>query len=156
MTSDSTWRPLLTVTSHPSRFPTPRSLWLVGLAAGARVNAIKPERLLSDMEASGQRRTYGMGDYCDPSVARLGALEIESIYAVKAKAGSEGKVMVRPGTYGGWGWDGPAIDQWLGMLLATDQGANKVSKLSRAQAAERHLVIVLVPSAQQASAFRWA
>jgi hypothetical protein len=64
---------------------------------------------------------------------------------VKAKAGSEGVVMVRPGTYGGWGWDGAAIGRWLGEFLASDQGENELSKLGRAQAAERHLAIVLDP-----------
>lgn len=34
-------------------------------------------------------------------------------------------------------------DKWLGKFFASDQAANKVSKLGRATAAERHLVIVL-------------
>jgi hypothetical protein len=128
--------------------PNSESLWLVGLAAGARVSAIKPgelRRLLGELEASGQWRAYDVGDYRDPFVARLGALGIESVYAVKAKAGSEGKVMVRAGTYGGLGWDGAAIDQWLGKFLDSDRGKNKLSKLGRAQAADRHLAIVLDP-----------
>src|SRR5207247_507529 len=123
-------------------------LWLVGLAATARVNAIRPDdlrRLLSDLEASGRRSAHDMGDYQDPFVARLRVLGVESVYAVKAKAGSEGMVMVEAGTYGGWGWDGVAIDRWLGELLASDQGKNKLGKLGRAQAAERHLVIVIDP-----------
>jgi hypothetical protein len=126
--------------------PSSSSLWLIGLAAGARVSAISPNELrwlLSDLEASGRRRAYDMGDYHDPFVARLGALGIESVYAVKAKAGSEGMVLVHPGTYGGWGWDGPAIDGWLDELLTSDRGANKLGKLGRANANERHLVIVL-------------
>jgi hypothetical protein len=122
------------------------SLWLVGLAAGARVSAISPDdlrQLLSELEASGRRNTHDLGDYRDPFVARLRALGIESVYAVKAKAGSEGMVMVRPGTYGGWGWDGAAIDRWLAEFLVSNQGINKVSKLGRARAAQRHLFIVL-------------
>jgi hypothetical protein len=128
--------------------PDSDSLWLVGLAATARVNAIKPgdlRRLLGDLKASGRRNAHNIGDYHDPFVARLGSLGIESVYAVKAKAGSEGMVMVRAGTYGGWGWDGAAIDRWLDEFLDTAQGKNKLSKLGRAQAAERHLVIVLNP-----------
>jgi hypothetical protein len=128
--------------------PNSESLWLVGLAAGARVSAIKPgelRRLLGELEASGRRNAYSIGDYHDPFVARLGALGIESVYAGKAKAGSEGMVMVQAGTYGGWGWDGTAIDQWLGEFLASDQGKNKLGKLGRAEAAERHLAIVLDP-----------
>jgi hypothetical protein len=54
-------------------------------------------------------------------------------------------VMVQAGTYGGWGWDGAAIDRWLGELLASDQGKNKLGKLGRTHAAERHLVIVIDP-----------
>ena len=121
---------------------------LVGLAADARISAIKPgelRRLLDELEAGGRRNSYNIGDHHDPFVARLGALGIESVYAVKAKAGSGGKVMVQAGTYGGWGWDGTAIDRWLGEFLASDQGKNKLDKLGRAKAAERHLVIVLDP-----------
>ena len=72
-----------------------------------------------------------------------GSAGIESVHAVKAKAGFEGKVMVQAGTYGGWEWDGTATDRWLGDFLASDQGKNKLGKLGRAVAAERHLVIVL-------------
>jgi hypothetical protein len=128
--------------------PNSESLWLVGLAADARISAIKPgelRRLLDELEASGRRNAYNIGDYHDPFVARLGALGIESVYAVKAKAGSEGKVMVQAGSYGGWGWDGTATDRWLGEFLASDQGKNKLGKLGRAEAGERHLVIVLDP-----------
>jgi hypothetical protein len=126
--------------------PNSTQTWSVGLAAGARVNAIKPDelrRLLGELEASGRRSAHGMGDLRDPFVMRLGTLGIESIYGRKAKAGSEGTVMVKAGTYGGWGWDGAAIDQWLDDFLASDQGINKLTKLGRAQVAERHLVIVL-------------
>jgi hypothetical protein len=35
--------------------------------------------------------------------------------------------------------------RWLGEFLASAQGINKLSKLRRAQAAQRHLVIVLDP-----------
>lgn len=128
--------------------PNSSSLWLVGLAAGARVNTIRPDdlrRLLGELEASGRRDAHNMGDYRDPFVARLRALGIESVYAVKAKRGSEGMVMVQAGTYGGWGWDGAAIDRWLGDFLDSDQGINKLNKLSRAQAAQRHLAVVLDP-----------
>jgi hypothetical protein len=126
--------------------PGSKSLWLVGLAADARVRAITPDelrRLLGDLEAAGRRSAQNIGDYRDPFVARLGALGIESVYAVKAKARSEGRVMVRPGVYGGWGWAGPAIDGWLDDLLASGRGANKLDKLARAAATERHLAIVL-------------
>jgi hypothetical protein len=124
------------------------SLWLVGLAAGVRVGAIRPDdlrRLLGELEAGGRRNAHDIGDYRDRFVARLRALGIESVYAVKAKAGSQGTVLVRPGTYGGWGWDGAAIDRWLGEFLASHQGINKLGKLGRARAAQRHLAVVLDP-----------
>jgi hypothetical protein len=128
--------------THPSSTLT----WSVALAAGARVRAISPDalgRLLSDLEASERRSARGWGDMHDPFVARLGALRIESIYGRKAAAGAEGKVVVQAGTYGGWEWNGTAIDEWLDQFFASAQGINKLSKLARAQAAERHLAIVL-------------
>jgi hypothetical protein len=128
--------------------PDSPSRWLVGLAATARVNAIRPDdlrRLLGELEASGRYNAHNIGDYRDPFVARLQALGIESVYAWKAKAGTEGMVMVLAGSYGGLGWDGAAIDRWLGEFLDSDQGKNKLSKLGRAHAVERHLVIVLDP-----------
>jgi hypothetical protein len=131
--------------------PGSKSLWLVGLAPSARVSAIRhPElrRLLGDLEADGRRRALDLGDYRDPFVARLRALGIESVSAVKANAGYEGTALVGPGAYGGWGWDGPTIDRWLGELLASDRGANKLGKLGRAAATQRHLVIVLDPFSQ--------
>jgi hypothetical protein len=123
--------------------------WQVGLAADARVNAIRPAallELLSDMEQAGRWRALSMGDYRDPFVERLRQLGIESVYGFKTKPGRGGAVTVGPGFYGGRGWNATAIDAWLGNLLASSQGANKVSKLARAiNAAERHLVIVLDP-----------
>jgi hypothetical protein len=128
--------------------PNSESLWLVGLAAGARVSAISPDdlrRLLDELEATGRRNAHDLGDYRDPFVARLRTMGIESVYAVKAKAGSEGTVLVQAGTYGGWGWDGAAIDRWLAEFLVSNQGINKLRKLGRAQAAQRHLAVVLDP-----------
>jgi hypothetical protein len=139
--ASSTERRLSSVT-----LPNSTLTWSVGLAAGARVNAISPNdlrRLLGGLEASGRRRAVDMGSYRDPFVARLRELGVESVYAWKAKAGREGTVVVHPGIYGEWGWNGPTIDQWLGELLASDQGVNKLGKLDRATASERHLVIVL-------------
>jgi hypothetical protein len=138
------------------RLPNSTFSWTVRLAAGARVRAIEPDKLfplLSDMEASGRRRALDTGDPRDPVVAHLRALRIESVCAVPAKAGSEGKIRVLPGSYGGWGWGGPAIDEWLETFFASDQGVNKLRKLGRAAAAERHLSSCLTPSARQALAF---
>jgi hypothetical protein len=125
------------------------ALWLVGLTAGAQVSSLsskeKLSSLLADLEAEGRTNALDIGDYRDPFVMRLGALGIESASAVTPKAGREGTVMVRPGVYGGFGWSGSAIDTWLDELLASDRGVNKVRKLGRADASERHLAIVLDP-----------
>ena len=51
--------------------------------------------------------------------------------------------MVSADTYGGSGWTGSDVDDWLQALLASTQGANKRMKLARATAAERHLVVEL-------------
>ena len=45
--------------------------------------------------------------------------------------------------YGGFAWQGQVIDTWLAKFLASPQGVNKLEKLCRARASERHLVIVL-------------
>ncbi len=121
--------------------------WQVGLAADARVNAISPPKLLellSDLESNGRWRALNRGDSSDPFVDRLAALGIESAYAFKAKPESRGLVRVGPGFYFGREWGGAAIDSWLAGFLASDTGANKVTKLGRAvHADERHLVLVL-------------
>jgi hypothetical protein len=146
-TSDSTWRLLPNAASHRSPYPGSVFLWLIGLAATARVNAIRPDELrglLRDLEANGRRSAHNIGDYQDPFVTAPGARDRVGLRG-EAKTGSEGMVMVQAGTYGGWGWDGVAIDRWLSELLASDQGKNKLGKLGRAQAAERHLVIVIDP-----------
>ena len=63
--------------------------------------------------------------------------------------------MVQAGTYGGWGWDGTGIDRWLGEFLTSDRGRNKLGKLGRAEATERHFVIVLDLCSPPALASRW-
>lgn len=84
-----------------------------------------------------------------PVIHRTITKALELVYGFKAKPGRGGVVTVGPGFYGGRGWDGTAIDAWLGSFMASSQGLHKVSKLTRAiNAAERHLVIVLDPSSQ--------
>jgi len=53
--------------------------------------------------------------------------------------------------YGGFAWQGQVIDTWLAKFLASPQGVNKLEKLCRARASERHLVIVLDSFSQPAS-----
>jgi hypothetical protein len=126
--------------------PGSDSFWRVQLAANARVRAIIPSDLLTllrDLEVHGRRSAHNIGDYSDPFVRRLADVGIESVYADRAKQGSEGVIMVSAGVYGGWGWDGGAISDWLGALFASPQGVNKLSKLRNTNARQQHLAIVL-------------
>jgi hypothetical protein len=130
------------------RLPSSRLFWLVHLASTARVRAVSEEvlrALLSDLEAAGMRSASDMGDsFRDPFVQRLRDLRIESVHGFDAKTGGEGTVIVEAGSYGGWGWPGSVVDDWLQALLQSPRGVNKLKKLARATtAAQRHLVVVL-------------
>jgi hypothetical protein len=132
-----------------SRYPVPslNSLWSVRPTDDARVGDLSRRRaelrqLLSDLEAQGARYAHAMGDYRNPVVKRLRALGIASVY--RLSTGRGGGVVMGSDAYGGFGWDGPAIDAWLDGFLASDRGIKKLEKLGRAEhAAERHLVFVL-------------
>ena len=131
-----------------SRYPVPgpNSLWPVRLTDDARVRDLSRRhdelrQLLSDLEAQGARHAHDMSDYQNPVVQRLCDLRIASVYRLSAERG--GGVVMGSDAYGGYGWDGPVIDAWLDGLLASSQGINKLEKLGRATAAERHLVSVL-------------
>lgn len=125
--------------------PELASGWAISLADDARVkDATRPEvlrQLLSEIEARGLRYAHDLGDFRDPLTKELQSLGIASVYRLgKEKAGT---VLVMAGAYGGAGWDGQAIDLWLEGFIASPQGVNKLGKLGRAEAAERHLAIVL-------------
>jgi hypothetical protein len=131
------------------RLPSLRMCWIVRLSSTARVRSVDKEALqslLSDLEVAGKRHASDMGDaFRDPSVQRLRNLAIETVWGYDPKPGREGTAMVRAGTYGAFGWTGSDVDDWLQALLASTQGVNKLKKLARATAAERHLVVVLDP-----------
>lgn len=121
--------------------------WLVTPASGARVNVMKSgdlRLLMHDLEADGRWSVHCQGDYLDPFVQRLRALRIDSIFSWAAGARKE-TVMAGSRVYGGWGWDGAATGAWLEDFLASPLGMNKLGKLGRARATERHLVIMLDP-----------
>jgi hypothetical protein len=68
---------------------------------------------------------------------------------VSADAARQGRVILSPGTYGGWEWGGAATDSWLAEFLASPRGINKVVKLRSVSKADQwHLVIVLDPRSQ--------
>ena len=132
-----------------SSFPLPslRMSWLVRLSPTARVQTLGEEvrSLLRDLEAAGRRSASDIGNiFEDPYVQRLRDLGIQTLYGYDPKPGQEATVMVSAGTYGGLGWTGSDVDEWLRALLQSPQGVNKLEKLARATtAAQRHLVIVL-------------
>lgn len=130
-----------------SSFPMPglSSRWSVRLTDQARVRAAgRPDKLqplLGDLETRGVRYAHDRGDYRDPVVMRLRELGIAAVY--RLSTGRGGSVVLGTDAYGGFEWDGPAIDAWLDELLTSDLGASKLAKLGRANAPERHLAIVL-------------
>jgi hypothetical protein len=132
-----------------ARYPLPglNFLWSVHLADNARVGPLirrhdELRQLLCDLEARGERRAHSMGDYRSEAVQLLRALGIGSVYRLSTQRG--GGVVMGNDAYGGFGWDGSAIDAWLDGLLTSRQGINKRDKLGRAKhAVERHLVVVL-------------
>jgi hypothetical protein len=99
--------------------------------------------LLGDLAAAGRVDLHALHDVDDPFAVRLERLGIESVRATAANPGYEGTVVVGAGSYGALGMDGPGVDRWLGALLASEQGINKLDKLSRAGAAQRHLAVVI-------------
>jgi hypothetical protein len=123
--------------------------WLVAPASDARVNDMKTgdlRLLMYEMEKQGRWGVHRHGDYRDAIVRRLRELRVESVYSwVPAGGRVAGIVMVDSRIYGGWGWNGAATGEWLGTFLDSEQGGNKLGKLDRASAAERHLVVVLDP-----------
>ena len=127
--------------------PSLRMSWLVRLSPTARVQTLGEEvrSLLRDLEAVGRRSASDIGDiFEDPYVQRLRDLGVQTVYGYDPKPGQEATVMVSAGTYGGLGWTGSDIDDWLQALLQSPQGVNKLKKLARATtAAQRHLVVVL-------------
>jgi hypothetical protein len=126
------------------RLPGVTSLWSVRLTDAARVKELSRRdelrQLLRKLEAHGERSAHDRGDYRDPIVAQLRALGVASACRLSTERAG---VMMGTGAYAGFAWQGPAIDAWLGGVLASDTGMNKLKKLARAAAAERHLVIVL-------------
>ena len=123
--------------------------WLVAPASDARVNEVKTgdlRLLMYEMEKQGRWGAHRQGDYGDEIVRQLRELRVESVYSwVPAGGRAAGAVMVDSRVYGGWGWDGAATCEWLDTFLASKQGGNKLGKLDRTCAAERHLVVMLDP-----------
>jgi hypothetical protein len=119
------------------QIPGLTALWAVRLTDAARVKDISRHRgelgqILADLEADGVLSIS--------STPPMRALGIASVFRLSQQRSG---VMIWTDAYGGFAWQGPAIDAWLAHLLTSHQGVNKVEKLRRARASERHLVIVL-------------
>jgi hypothetical protein len=133
--------------------PSLRMSWLVRLSPTARVQTLgdKVRSLLNDLQAAGRRSASDIGEvFEDPYVQRLRGLGIQAVFGWDPNPGHEATVTVDAGTYGGLGWTGSDVDDWLQALLQSPQGVTKLKKLARATAAvphrvvgERHLVLVL-------------
>jgi hypothetical protein len=97
-------------------------------------------RLLSDLDARGTRRAHGVKDHPDPNLALLGDLGIAAAHMTRTRA--EGIAFIQADAHAGFAWRGELIDGWLRHFLNSEQGLNKLDKLGRANAQERHLVVV--------------
>jgi hypothetical protein len=113
------------------------SLWAVRLTDDARVKDISRHRgklrqILSDLEVDGVQSIA--------NIPPMRALGIASAFRLSTRRAG---VVISTDAYAGFAWQGPVIDTWLADFLASPQGVNKLEKLRRARASERHLVIVL-------------
>jgi hypothetical protein len=135
---------------HLSKVKVPGSQfwWLVQLTPQADARALsKPAglaALLAGMEEQGESSVTTLSDYRNPWRWRLKELGIQSVHGI---AGSDrrGTVSVMPDIVAGWGWVQLTADKWITDFLATKLGKDHLDKLARADAAERHLVVLLYP-----------
>jgi hypothetical protein len=136
------------------RLPGSAKVWAVQLAACAHVGKVSKAKLgelLIDLEAQGRARAHAGQNYLDSFVQRMRDLRIASVYAMGSHR--EGRVVIGQDAYGGRGWYGSVTDSWLEDFLTSELGQGKLEKLSRvANAAQRHLVIVLDPTSPEGMA----
>jgi len=96
------------------------------------------------MERQGYSQASALSDYRDPWRDRLNALGIQFVHGFPGTAHS-GAVYVVNDVVGGWGWVRETADNWISDFLASKLGKNKVDKLARAVADERHLAVLIHP-----------
>lgn len=87
-------------------------------------------------------------DYRNPWREQLEVLGIESVHGFAGSSDRLGAVIVAPGMVFAWGWVRVNADKWITGFLASELGKRKLAKLAklaRADASERHLVVVLDP-----------
>jgi len=136
-------RHLSTVTVPGSQFA-----WLVNVTPQANVRTLRKSAglvaLLTDMEQQGQSSASALSDYRDPWRDRLEAFGIQSVHGLEGSA-RPGAVYVVPDIVASYGWVRPTADKWITDFLASELGKNKLNKLGKADAPERHLVVLIHP-----------
>ncbi len=137
-------RHLSAVTIRGSQFA-----WLVEVTPEVDARALRKSAdlvtLIVDMERQGQSSLTTMSDYRNPWRARLEALGIQSVHGFAVSSSPRGAVYVVSASFAAWGWVTATADRWITGFLATDLGKSKLAKLGRANAAERHLAILIHP-----------
>ena len=128
--------------------PGSQFAWLVNVTPQADARELRKSTglvaLLRDMEQQGESSASALSDYRDPWRDRLEAFGIQSLHGLEGSA-RPGAVYVVPGIVASYGWVRPTADKWIIDFLASELGTNKLNKLGKADAAERHLVVLIHP-----------
>jgi hypothetical protein len=141
---------------HLSNFKVPGSqfAWLVNVTTQADARALSKSTglvaLLADMEQQGHTSASALSDYRDPWRDPLEAFGIQFVHGVEG-SDHPGTVYVMPAIVASWGWVRPTADKWITDFLATELGKNKIDKLARADADERHLAVLIHPDTEAGS-----
>ena len=122
--------------------------WLIQLTPQADARALRKAALvdlLTDMEQQGQPSVTTLSDYRNPMRCRLKELGIQGVHGFAGSSDRRGAVSVMPDFVGGWGWGRLTANKWITDFLATKLGKDHLDKLEKADASERHLVVLLYP-----------
>lgn len=129
--------------------PGSRFAWLVEVTPQVDARALRKSAalaaLIEDMDRKGQTSLTTLSDYRNPLRARLETLGIQSVQGFTVSSAIQGNVYVVSAAVAGWGWVTATADKWITDFLATDLGKSKLAKLARANAAERHLAVLIHP-----------
>lgn len=100
------------------------------------------------MERRGLSSLTTLSDYRNPLRERLKELGIQSVHGYAGSSDRRETVSVMPDWFSGWGWVRLTVGKWITDFLATELGMKHIDKLARADAAERHLVVLLYPDTE--------
>ena len=118
-------------------------LWFVLVKPAASLKDLEIPSLLRELEAEGIDRISDLG-YASMQLM-LRKLGIENCSSSAPTERHPPGFYVMPKVLTAFVGDGDGAVQFCERLLATDLGRSKVDKLRRAEATERHLVIILTP-----------